>query len=167
MGHEDRKRGERQDDEEQRRPTCGRSSPTMPARVSAIAPATMYTVANAVAMTRPWLRCAAATCIQANAPSASHAERPDQPSALRYPDDATSRTEVHASAPANGSEITIVDVDIIIASTRPPAVAAARSSDSFRRKAYVPSPATNGFKRMKSRSASPGENNEKSSIGGA
>ena len=77
--------------------------------------------------------CAAATCSQANAPSASHASRPDQRSARRNSDAASNSTALHASAPANGSEIAIVDVDIVIARTRPPAVAADRPSVSFRR----------------------------------
>ena len=59
--------------------------------------------------------CAAATCVHENAPSASHPSRPDHRSLRRYPDAETSRTVVHASEPANGSEIAIVEVEIIIA----------------------------------------------------
>ena len=61
----------------------------------------------------------------------------------------------------------MVDVDIIIASTSPPAVAAARPRASFRRKAYIPRPASSGLKTMKIRSAGPGENSENSTVGGA
>jgi hypothetical protein len=74
---------------------------------------------------------------------------------------------VHARAPANGSEIAIVDVDIIIASTRPPAVAAAGPIDSLRRNANSPRPARTGLHTMNSRRASPGASAEKSAIGGA
>jgi hypothetical protein len=76
------------------------------------------------------------------------------------------RTVVHARAPANGSEIAIVDVAIIMASTRPPADAPALPSVSFRRNAYIPRPASRGLRMMNSRRAGPGENSEKSSIGG-
>jgi hypothetical protein len=59
-----------------------------------------------------------------------------------------------------------VEVDIVIARTTPPAVAATRPIDSIRRNAKSPRPARSGFKTMNDRRASPGENVENRSIGG-
>ena len=118
-------------------------------------------------ITRPWLRWAVATCDHAERGRAPiHASRADHRPARRKPAAPTSVTVVHAIAPANGIEIAISEVDISIASERPPAVAARRESRSSRRNANRPSPAIIGFATMNARIATAGESCENSAIGG-
>ena len=110
--------------------------------------------------------CALATWDHANAASASHASRRDHRSACRYPDAPTSAIVVQARNPANGSAITMSDVDISMARHRPPTVATGLDMDSLRRNQNSPRPASNGLNTISARIAAPGENTENKIIGG-
>ena len=72
---------------------------------------------------------------------------------------------VHAVDPAKGIEIAISEVDMSIATERPPAVAASRDSRSRRRNPNRPSPAIMGFATMSARIATAGESWENRPMG--
>src|SRR5206468_5354170 len=103
-----------------------------------------YVMATAVDTSRPCDRWAPATCPHAIAPSASHRSRGTQPRPDRKPDAPTRTNGVHASVAANGRLIARFDAATIIASDRPPTVAAILCNRSLRRNQYNPNPASSG-----------------------
>ena len=122
---------------------------------------------NAVAMASPCERWALATCDHENPARASQAIRRDQRASRRNPAAASSVTQVHASAPANGIAIAISLVVMAPARESPPTVAASLPTPSTRRNPQSPRPATSGFSTTIARMALPALSTVNSREGGA